>query len=205
MSNNIVSSLVQSKEGDDHKEQHEVHQHEAGLCQVHGPREGVEAVVVDDGQQGRGCQRDRGLEAAEEGVNLAEISLGHRLGEQGPDHSGHLGTHHPAHTGDDEVGGGGREGDAGDGHQAGDGGDEAEDGVGDPELVAQGRQQDQGGQGLENCDAGGDPGVLRLRPLEHPPREQIVHVSAPSGDEHQHADDQEDCDGPGEPLPGHEH
>ena len=185
---------MQSEEGDDHKKQDEVHQHEAGLGQVHGPGEGVDAVVVDDGQEGRGCQGDCGLEAAEEGVHLAEVSLRHRLGEQGPDHCGHLGTHHPAHTGDDEVGGGLREGDAGDGHQAGDGGDEAEDGVGDPELVAQGRQQDQGGQGLEHRDTGGHPGVLRLCPLKHPPREEVIHVGTPGGDKHQHADDEEDRD-----------
>ena len=48
LGHNIVSSLMQREEGDDHKEQDEVHQHEASLGQVHGPGEGVEAVVVDD-------------------------------------------------------------------------------------------------------------------------------------------------------------
>ena len=41
---------MQSEEDDDHKEQDEVNQHEAGLGQVHGPGESVEAVVVDDSE-----------------------------------------------------------------------------------------------------------------------------------------------------------
>ena len=79
MRHEIVSSLVQSEEDDDHQEQHEVHQHEAGLGQVDGAGEGVQAVVVDDGEEGRGGQGGGGLEAAQEGVNTADVSLRHSL------------------------------------------------------------------------------------------------------------------------------
>lgn len=82
--------MVQVEEDDDHKEQHEVHQHEAGLGEVDGAGEGVEAVVVDDGEEGRGCQGGGGLEAAQEGVHTADVSLRHSLREQRPNNCGHL-------------------------------------------------------------------------------------------------------------------
>ena len=82
---------MQSEEDDDHKEQPEVDQHEGGLGEVDGAGEGVQAVVVDDGEEGRGGQGGGGLQAAQQGEHTAYVSLRHRLRQQRPDNCRHLG------------------------------------------------------------------------------------------------------------------
>ena len=67
----ISALIVEPPEDADDGEEDEVGEHEPRLGNIDGARECVEAGVVDEGEEGRGQQRDEGLHAAEHGVDLA--------------------------------------------------------------------------------------------------------------------------------------
>ena len=84
------SGLVLSNKASRHQEQDEVHQHQSCPGQIDGPWEGLEGVVVDLSQEGRGGQRNGGLQAAQQGVDLPQLSLSHSFGQLRPDDCGDL-------------------------------------------------------------------------------------------------------------------